>query len=50
MTEKMLQLRIDLENDTKEMFEKIKKKYNLEHNTETVRLIIKIAYDKIFSK
>ena len=46
----MIKIRIDLEGKSKEMFEKIKKKYNLSTNTETIRLIIKTAYDNEFSE
>ena len=31
------------------MFEAIKEKYNLERNTEVIRLIIKLAYDCEFN-
>lgn len=46
MSEKVISIRIDLEGDTKKMFEAIKEKYNLKSNTEAVRLIIKLAYNK----
>ena len=48
MSKDIIKIRLDLEGDNKEMFEAIRQKYNLERNTETMRLIIKIAYDKEF--
>ena len=48
MSEKVIQVRIDLEGDTKQMFEKIKKKYNLKNNAEVIRLIIKLTHDNEF--
>ncbi len=50
MVEKVIKIRINLEGKNKEMFEKIKEKYNLSTNTETIRLIIKSAYENEFSK
>ena len=44
MPDNIVKIRINLTDDTKEMFEKIKEKYNLNTNTETMRLIIKKAY------
>ena len=48
MSENVRKIRIDLEGETKKMFDAIKEKYNLELNTEVIRLIIKLAYDKEF--
>ena len=45
MSEKVIKLRLDLNGETKEMFEAIKNKYNLRNNTEVMRMIIKIAYN-----
>ena len=45
MSEKSVKIRIDLEGETKKMFEDIKDKYNLTANTEALRLIIKLAYN-----
>lgn len=45
MSEKVIKIRIDLDGENKEMFEAIKEKYNLNSNTETLRLIIKRAYE-----
>ena len=50
MTKDVVKIRINLEGDNKNMFEAIKEKYNLERNTETMRLIIKLAYDYEFKK
>jgi len=44
MPENVIKIRINLSDETKSMFEKIKQKYNLTTNTETIRLIIKKAY------
>ncbi|MFX0073513.1 MAG: hypothetical protein ACFFAO_20745 [Candidatus Hermodarchaeota archaeon] len=48
MSDKVVRIRIDFDGDTKEMFEKLKEKYNLKSNAETLRLIIKLAYDQEF--
>ena len=45
MSEKVIKLRIDLDGETKKMFEAIKDKYNLKNNTEAMRLIIKLAHE-----
>lgn len=42
---KLLQIRIDLEDETKEMFMAFQKKYNIQRLTDTFRLIVKRAYD-----
>lgn len=48
MSEKTVKIRIDLDGKTRDMFEAIKKKFNLETYTETIRLIIKLAFDNEF--
>jgi hypothetical protein len=45
MAKDVIKLRLNLDGKNKEMFEEIKRKYNLERNTDTLRLIIKLAYD-----
>lgn len=50
MSEEVIKIRIDLKGETKKMFEELKKKYNIMHNTEVIRTIIKIAYDHEFKK
>ena len=48
MSKDTIQVRIDLEGKTKQMFDEIKVKFNLDTNTETIRLIIKVAHDNLF--
>ena len=48
MSEKIIKIRINLNGETKKMFESIKQKFNLNQNTEVVRLIIKLAYNNEF--
>jgi hypothetical protein len=48
MTEEAIKIRINLTDNTKKMFEALKEEYNLDLNTEVMRLIIKIAYDNKF--
>jgi len=50
MSKTVIKLRLNLEGKNKEMFESIKEKYNLERNTDTLRLIIKLAYDSEFNE
>jgi hypothetical protein len=44
-----IEIRLDLEGETKEMFLEIKRKLNVKANTETIRSIIKTAFDLLFS-
>ncbi len=48
MSEKIIKIRINLTGETKKMFESIKQKFNLNQNTEVIRLIIKLAYNNEF--
>lgn len=50
MSDEVIKIRIDLDGNNKKMFEDIKKKYNLEINTEAMRLIIKLAYHQAFGE
>jgi len=50
MSDEVIKIRIDLDGNNKKMFEAIKKKYNLEINTEAMKLIIKLAYYQVFGE
>ena len=41
----IIQIRIDISGKTKIMFKKLQEKYNISHYTDTIRLIVKRAYD-----
>jgi hypothetical protein len=44
-----IEIRLDLKGETKEMFLEIKRKLNVNANTETIRFIIKTAFNSLFS-
>ena len=50
MTEKVVRLNVNLQDDSAEKFKKIKENAGLNQNTEVVRLLVNFYYEKKIQK